>query len=166
MEHLRAAAFRPASGPGVLGLGRLWLVAVEQLGKQVAELSLFGGVEACEQVGLDGIGVPLEFSEVLPSGRGEGDDVAAPVGEVGSTVDLAAGLQAVDDAADVVAVKAEAAADVGLAEPPYSSSAARTAKSARALSGMRRAVSRAPSVDTLFACQLASSRGRAGGCNP
>ena len=45
---------------------------------------------------------------------------------------------------------------------PYSSSAARTAKSARAPSGMRRANSRAPSVDTLFACQLASPRSRAG----
>ncbi|WP_399880103.1 hypothetical protein ACGH7X_00385 [Streptomyces sp. BBFR51] len=80
-------------------------MAVEQLGEQAVKLSSFHGVEAGEQFGLDGIGVLLEFLEVLPAGGGKGDDVAAPIGGVGLAVDPAAALQAIEDAADIVAVR-------------------------------------------------------------
>jgi hypothetical protein len=60
-------------------LGRLRLVAVEQLGEQGVELLPFGRVEALEELVLDGVGVLLQFLEVLPAGVGEGDDVAAPI---------------------------------------------------------------------------------------
>lgn len=50
------------------------------------------------------------------TGGGEGDDVAAPVGGVGSTVDLMAALEAAHDAVDVIAVQAEPVADIGLAQ--------------------------------------------------
>jgi threonine dehydratase len=91
-------------------------VTVEQLGKQGAELFSFSGIEAGEEFVLDGIGVPLEFLEVLPAGGGKADDVAAPVGGVCLAVDVMAAFEAVEDAVDVIAVKAETAADFSLAE--------------------------------------------------
>lgn len=99
-------------------LRRLRLVTVEQLGKQGVELLSFRGVEAGEEFVLDGIGVLLEVLEVLPAGGSEGDDVATPVGGVRPTASLVVAFEAVEDAVDVVAVKAEAPADFGLAERP------------------------------------------------
>ena len=99
-------------------LRRLRFVTVEQLGKQGVELSSFRGVEAGEEFVLDRIGVLLEVLEVLPTGGGEGDDVATPVGGVRLTAHLVVAFEAVEDAVDVVAIKAEAAADFGLAERP------------------------------------------------
>ena len=82
------------------------------------KLSSFLGVEAGKEFGLDGVGVLLEFLEVQPSGGGDGDDVTTPVGRVGLTVDPAAVLQAVENTAYIVAVDAEAPADLGLTERP------------------------------------------------
>ena len=102
----------PAPEDRLRGLG---LVAVEEFPEQGLELVAFGGVEAGEELVLDGVGVVLEFFEVVVAGGGRGDDVAAPVGGVGLPVDVAGGLQPVEDAVHVVAVEAEAAAEVGLA---------------------------------------------------
>jgi threonine dehydratase len=78
----------------------------------------FRWVEAGEEFVVDLVGVPLYFLEMPRAGGCERDDVAAPVGGVGLTVDLVMALQAVEDAVDVVTVKAETAADFGLAERP------------------------------------------------
>jgi hypothetical protein len=128
----------------------LRFVAVEQLGEQGVELPPFGRVEPFEELILDRIGVPLQFFEVLAAGSGQRDDVAAPVGRIGLPAYVPPALDAVENAIDVVAV--ETTASSAWLSAPYSSSAANTAKSARAPSGTRRAVSRAPSVDTLLAC--------------
>jgi hypothetical protein len=60
----------------------------------------FLGVEADEELVLDGVGMLLDFPEVQPARSGEGDDVAAPVGGVGLAVYLAGTLEAIEDAVD------------------------------------------------------------------
>ena len=71
-------------------------MTVEQLGEQGVELPSFRGVEAGEELVLDGVGVPLELLEMSPAVGGEGDDVAAAVGGVGLTVGMVAALEALD----------------------------------------------------------------------
>jgi hypothetical protein len=94
----------------------LRVVAVEQLGEQGVELCSFSGVEALEELVLDGVGVQLQFVEMLLAGDGEGDDVATPVRGVGLPVDIVAGLKAIEDGVDVVAVEIEPTAEFSLAE--------------------------------------------------
>jgi hypothetical protein len=91
-------------------------MAVEQFREQGVELLSFSRVEALEELILDGVGLQLQFVEMLLAGDGEGDDVATPVFGVGLPVDIVAGLKAIQDGVDVVAVETEAAAEVSLAE--------------------------------------------------
>jgi len=138
-------------------------VCVEDLAQERAQLRRFRFREGCREFCLHGVGRGLQFVEVSLAERGDGDGVAASICDVGRADDVPGIVESGHDPVDGVAVQSELPAEVGLAVGPYSSSAARTAKSARPVAGIRVPVSREPSTFTRFACQLSSARNRAGG---
>lgn len=79
----------------MVALGRLRVVAIQQLGEQGMQLLPFGGVQSREQIVLDGVGVLLQLVEVLPATLGGGDDVRrrSPVGSAISLLPDLKGLR-------------------------------------------------------------------------
>jgi hypothetical protein len=93
-------------------------VTAEDLGEQFVELSALGWVQRGEELVLGGAGVPLDLLQVSPACLGQRDDVTAPVAGVDVPVNVLAAFEAGRDAADLVAVEAEAPPEVCLAERP------------------------------------------------
>jgi hypothetical protein len=65
---------------------------------------------------LNRVGVRLQLRQVVTAAVGNAHDVASPIAGVGPSGNLVSGLEPVEDAVDVIAVKAEQPADFGLAE--------------------------------------------------
>src|SRR5262247_3417483 len=93
-------------------------VVFQDPGQQSRQQLAFGGGQGGEQLVLDAGQHSVEQAELLGSGRGDGDDVAAAVGRIGGASDQPASGEVVERCHHVAAVDAGAAAQCRLAGWP------------------------------------------------